>query len=105
MGNIPFIGRAMNDRRALEASNIINAFSTFLGEKKEAFIDICDALDTYRIGTDRFRLVDLRNGIAHGDDNVTTKIDKICYEDVRKILYEPPVQILIKVIMNSMRLR
>lgn len=105
IGNIPFIGRAMNDRKAQEASNVINAFNTFLGRKKKAFVEICNALDTYRLGTERYRLVDLRNGIAHGDDNITTKIDKECYDDVRKILYEPPTQILIQVIMHSMQTR
>lgn len=81
----------------------LKAKEQFLGNKKRAFIEICNALDTYRIGAERYRLVDLRNGIAHGDDSITTKIDKACYEDVRKVLYEPPVQILIKVIHNSMR--
>ena len=101
MGNINYIGRAVNDKRACYASNIINAFNQFLGNKRKAFVDICVALENFRIGTQRLRLVDLRNGIAHGDDNITTGIDKNCYEDVRKVLYEPPVEILIKVINNS----
>ena len=101
MGNINYIGRAVNDKRACYASNIINAFNQFLGNKRKAFVDICVALENFRIGTQRLRLVDLRNGIAHGDDHITTGIDKNCYEDVRKVLYEPPVEILIKVINNS----
>lgn len=103
MGNISYIGRSVNDKRATQASNIINAFRLFLGQRKNVFIDICNALENYRIGAQRFRLVDLRNGIAHGDDKITNGIDKNCYDDVRKILYEPPIEILIKVINNSFK--
>ena len=103
MGNIAFIGRAINDRKALESSNVIRAFSAFLDDKRNEFMKICRDLDTYRIGLEKFKLVELRNGIAHGDDNITMKIDKSCYEDVRKVLYEPPVQILTQIIKNSKR--
>ena len=103
LGNISFIGKAINDVKALKSSNIINAFAAFLGAKKQIFSDICKLIDSYRIGIEKFRLVELRNGIAHGDDNITTNIDKSCYEDVRKVLYEPPFEILFKVVNNSFR--
>ena len=47
--------------------------------------------------------MDLRNGIAHGDYNVTKEVDKKCYEEVAKLLYEPPLQTLFELVEASMR--
>lgn len=103
MGNIPFIGRAVSDKKALEASNIIKAFRAFLGESTESFIKICKLLDAYRFGTKQYKLVQIRNAIAHGDDQITSSVDKECYEEVSKLLYEPPFQILFEVINHSVK--
>lgn len=103
MGNIPFIGRAMTDIKAQDASNIIKAFRIFLGDKREAFVSVCKALDTYKIGVKHYKLVDIRNGIAHGNDDVTSNIDRQCYEEISKLLYEPPIQILFEMLDHSMR--
>ena len=50
-----------------------------------------------------FKLVDIRNGIAHGDDNVTGDINQDTYEQVNKMLFEPPIQIMTNIIKNSMK--
>ena len=102
MGSIPHIGRAMADVKAQEASNVIRAFKDYLGDKCSAFQSICRSLDTYRLGVRKYKLVDLRNGIAHGDDNIIQNVDKECYEEVTKLLYEPPLQILYEIIRYSM---
>lgn len=103
MGSIPFIGKAMTDVKAQEASNLIKAFRIFLGDNRAAFVSICKALDTYKLGARQYKLVEIRNGIAHGNDEVTSKIDRRCYEEVSKLLYEPPIQILFEVVHHSMR--
>ena len=43
------------------------------------------------------------NWIAHGDDNVTGDIDQDTYEQVNKMLFEPPMQILSNIIKYSMK--
>lgn len=103
MGSIPFIGRAVSDSKAIRSSNVIEAFSIFLDGKREHFSKICKDLDNYRIGMKNFKLVDIRNGIAHGDDNVTSDIDQETYEQVNRMLFEPPIQILFNIIKYSMK--
>lgn len=92
MGNIPFLGRAVLDAKAIRSSNLIEAFSIFLEDNRDHFVKICKDLDNYKIGMKNFKLVDIRNGIAHGDDNVTGDINQDTYEQVNKMLFEPPIQ-------------
>ncbi|QNU66018.1 hypothetical protein EHE19_014155 [Ruminiclostridium herbifermentans] len=101
LGNIPFIGIYVANENAKKASNLINAFDMFLGDKRNGFIEICKILYTHKIGERNYKLVDIRNGIAHGDDDITRNINKKCYEEISHMLYEPPLQILYKVIENS----
>lgn len=103
MGNIPFLGRSVLDSKAMKASNIIEAFSIFLGKNREPFAKICKDLGDYEIGMKNFKLVDIRNGIAHGDDDVTGDINQDTYEQVNKLLFEPPMQILSNIIKYSMK--
>lgn len=103
MGSISFIAKAMTDEQAQKASNIINAFKIFLGEKRTEFVRICKSLDKYRVGTLNYKLVDIRNGIAHGDAGIIQNVDKSCYEEVSRLLYEPPLQILFEIIKYSMK--
>lgn len=103
MGNIPFIGRAVLDYKAMKSSNVIEAFSIFLGDNRESFAKICKDLGNYEIGLKNFKLVDIRNGIAHGDDNITGDIDKDTYEQVNKMLFEPPMQLLSNIIKYSLK--
>ena len=103
MGSIPFIGRAICDDNAQKSSNIINAFSIYLGTKRLDFSSICKSLDTYRLGTKKYKLVDIRNGIAHGYNKITQYVDKKVYKEVSKLLYEPPLQILFEIIKYSMK--
>lgn len=54
MGNIPFIGKAMTDVKAQEASDIIKAFRIFLGDKRDTFVSICKTLDAYKLGAKQY---------------------------------------------------
>ena len=74
-----------------------------MSDSRKAFISICKTLDNYKLGTQKHRLVDIRNGIAHGDSLVTKDVDKRCYEEVARLLYEPPMQILFELINASMK--
>lgn len=101
MGNIPFIGRAVKEKKGAEASDVITAFAKFLGNEKEAFCRLCEAVDRYRVGLKKYRLVDLRNGLAHGDRAVEKDCDESCFNDVRSMLYEPPIQIMYGIVSHS----
>ena len=105
MGNIPFIGRALKDKAALQSSEIISAFHNFLGGTVNNFCDICRSIQNYRVGLSQKKIVDIRNIFAHGNVEKHNEYDKSSYEDGTKFLYEPPLQVLFKIALNSKQKR
>ena len=103
LGNIPFIKKAILSQQSLRDSEIVAAFAKFLGKEKESFCSICDAIEKYRLGAKKYTVVKLRNGLAHGDEEVKTGCDENCYSDLTKMLYEPPIQIMFSIIAHSKR--
>lgn len=103
LGSIPFIGRDVNNERYIQESSVLQAFTEFLGDKKEVFTEICRSIDQYKIDNGMKSIVDLRNGIAHGDATVTEFCDESCYHDICKFIYEPPIQIMFSIILHSLK--
>ena len=103
LGSIPFIGRDVNNERYIQESLVLQAFAEFLGDKKEVFTEICRSIDQYKIDNGMKSIVDLRNGIAHGDAAVTEFCDESCYHDICKFIYEPPIQIMFSIILHSLK--
>lgn len=103
LGSIPFIGRDVNNERYIQESSVLQAFAEFLGDKKEVFTEICRSIDQYKIDNCMKSIVDLRNGIAHGDAAVTEFCDESCYHDICKFIYEPPIQIMFSIILHSLK--
>lgn len=100
MGNIPYIGRAIRQRET--GSEVIDHFSKFLGDKRNEIIKVCECIGSYKAGTERLGLIQIRNAIAHGDDVITEKIDGKCYEDIRELLLEQPIRLLHDIVQNSL---
>ncbi|WP_293986367.1 hypothetical protein [uncultured Megasphaera sp.] len=103
MGAIPFVGRAVKSPKGSEASMVIAKFAEFLAEEKSYFCKICEDVDKYRVGLNNFSLIRIRNGIAHGDTEVKEKCDASCFSAVKKFVCDPPLQIMILIIMHSKR--
>ena len=103
LGNIPFIRKAILSSQSLRDSEVIAAFAKFLGKEKESFCSICDAIERYRLGAKKYTVVKLRNGLAHGDEDVKEGCDDNCYSDLTKMFYEPPIQIMFSIIAHSKR--
>ena len=101
IGSIPFIGRCVENKDAMESSRLLKRFADFLVEEKDEFCAICKNIDSYTIGSKNLKLINIRNGIAHGDSELAKIIDKQCYKDITTMLYEPPVRILFEIIENS----
>lgn len=101
IGNIPYIGKCIDNQDILHDSILFQNLSKFLGDKKIVFCEICKNIDTYSIGTKDLKLVDIRNSIAHGDITRIENIDERCYKDISALLYEPPVRLLFSIIENS----
>ena len=104
LGNIPFIKKAILSQQSLRDSEIVAAFAKFLGKERASFCGICDAIEKYRLGAKKYTVVKLRNGLAHGDEEVKTGCDENCYSDLTKMLYEPPIQIMFSIIAHSKRI-
>lgn len=103
LGNIPFIRKAILSSQSSRDSEVIAAFAKFLGKEKESFCSICDAIEKYRLGAKKYTVVKLRNGLAHGDEDVKEGCDDNCYSDLTKMFYEPPIQIMFSIIAHSKR--
>lgn len=101
MGTIPFVGRAVDSPKANSASEIIKRFTDFLGKEKDSFCKICKEIDTYRIGLNQFSIINIRNGVAHGDVDIEQQCDQRCFTDIKNFLYNPPLQIMILIILHS----
>lgn len=101
MGTIPFVGRSVNSPKAIAASEVIAKFAEFLGDEKEAFCKICRAIDTYRMGLNNLSILRIRNGVAHGDPEVEEECDQQCFKDIKHFLYDPPLQIMISILLHS----
>lgn len=101
LGNIPFIKKAILSQQSKRDSAVVAAFAQFLGKDREDFCSICDAIEKYRLGTKKYTVVKLRNGLAHGDEAVKEGCDERCYHDLMKMFYEPPIQIMFSIIAHS----
>lgn len=100
MGNIKFLGLAVNNPEARRASKLINEFAIYLGDKTKEFIKICNDIDKYRIKVNatELKLVDVRNAIAHGNEKVDKYLDEKCFEDLLNTYYIPPLKILKRIV-------
>ena len=98
LGNIPFVRKAISSQKNQQGSEVVAAFKKFLGSERENFCRICDAIEKYHLGIKKYTLVKLRNGLAHGDVSVK---EGSCYNDLVKMFYEPPIQIMFSVIAHS----
>ena len=105
MGSIPFIGRAVANRKAIDSSKVIQGFASFLGDSKQPFIEICKSIDSYKIGVKKNKIVDIRNIFAHGNEDNIEAYDKSSYNDLSHLLYEPPLKILFRIIKNSKKIK
>jgi len=103
LGSIPYIGSAAHDKKAKDSSELISLFSTFIGPVVEEFRNICSDLNRYRLGIDNARIVDLRNAIAHGKEEVTKHVDSKIFEAIINVLYCPPLELIVRVVRISRR--
>lgn len=101
LGNIPFVRKAILSQKNQQGSEVVSAFKKFLGSERESFCRICDAIEKYHLGVKKYTLVKLRNGLAHGDSAIKEGCDESCYNDLVKMFYEPPIQIMFSVIAHS----
>lgn len=101
MGAIPFVGRAVNTPKAIAASEVIAKFAVFLNNEKEAFCNICRAIDSYRTGLNKLSILHIRNGVAHGDPAIEEHCDQQCFTDIEHFLYDPPLQIMLSILLHS----
>jgi len=101
LGSIPYIGRLVNDRQAENSSDLIKHFLGFINPVSGEFKKICEDLENYRLGVNSLKIVDLRNAIAHGKEEVTQYIDSSIFEAILNVLYCPPVELIVRIVSIS----
>ncbi len=89
--NINNIGKALQDKPQ-EENNFINSFSRFLGDEIDNFINLSNLIETYQIGNNNLKILNIIKGIAHGG-SVIKDITLKEYEEVFNIMYEAPNEI------------
>jgi hypothetical protein len=98
IGTIPFIGRAINNKDNYSSSSVLYFFTQFLGSKKKVFCNICKDINSYKISVNKYKIYELRNAIAHGDDSIISLIDNKLFNDIKNVFFEPPLKILSNII-------
>ncbi|MZP30644.1 hypothetical protein GTO91_13075 [Heliobacterium undosum] len=100
LGTIQHFG-TIDAQEAIESSDLIKLFCCFISPVLKDFKKICVDIKKLRIGTRKLRLSEIRNGIAHGKVEVTNQIDEKIYQEIATLLYDKPLEILIRLISIS----
>jgi len=101
LGTVYFLGEFVNSVEARASSDAIQMYFEFLGEKMSEFITICSIIGTERING--VSLSKLRNGLAHGDTDVISTINVSTFSNLHSYLFDPPQQVLKRILLNSMK--
>ena len=103
LGAIPILAGVIKKENTIENGTILAAFIIFLGKQKDIFREICSKIGRYKVGDQSLSIINIRNGIAHGDTEVTEHFNEACYHSIFKFIYEPPIQIMFSIILNSFK--
>jgi len=101
LGTVRFLGDFVGDERACEASEAIQKFANFLGEARSEFAEVCLLISTRPI--EGVPLPQLRNALAHGNESVISRLDATTFDGVRALLFDPPSQVMTRILSNSLR--
>ena len=101
LGAVFFLGKFVNSGKARSSSEALQMFFDFLNEKRDEFITICSLISDEQING--IPLSKLRNGLAHGDPDVISKIDVSTFSNLHSYLFDPPQQVLKRILLNSKR--
>ena len=101
LGTVRFLGEFVNNQRACDSSDAIQKFVEFLDDSKSEFTHVCSMIATQPIGG--IALPQLRNALAHGDESVISRLDATTFDDIRSLLLDPPRQLMIRILSNSLR--
>lgn len=99
MGSIYYLGKNLNDARALRDSEAMQEFYSFLGEKRIIFQEICSIISSHQICG--LRITELRNGLAHGNAEIIAKINSNAYQEMHNLLFGAPIFLMKKILKNS----
>ena len=101
LGAIYYLGKNIDNSRALRGSDAMREFYYFLGNKCEVFKEICNNISAQKICG--LRITELRNGLAHGNSEIIAQIDSGAYSEMHKFMLEEPVFLMKKILENSLK--
>ena len=101
LGAVYHIGKALKFTSNTNDSAAIAAYRNFLGDKFNIFISICNIISSITVCD--LRITDLRNGLAHGIPEFTSKIDSSAFVQLQKILFGSPNFLMKKMLRHSLK--
>ena len=99
LGAVYYLGKICRTNRVL-ASEAVDCFVHFLGDKRSVFVNLCNTISTKKICSHTLR--ELRNGLAHGNVNIIKKINSSAFQELHNFLFISPENILKKILVFSM---
>lgn len=101
LGAVYHIGKALKFASNANDSAAIAAYRKFLGGKLNIFISVCNIISSITVCD--LRITDLRNGLAHGIPEFTSKIDSSAFVQLLKILFGSPNFLMKKMLRHSLK--
>ena len=101
IGAIYHLGKNVQDMRSVRDSEAVKEFKDYLGMNEKNFVDICYRIANHKMGG--MTLVEIRNGLAHGNSDIINHIDEKVYAELHLFLFSNPDCILKKILEHSMK--
>lgn len=101
LGAVYHIGKALKFASNANDSAAIAAYRNFLGSKFSIFISICKIISSTTVC--ELRITDLRNGLAHGIPEFTSKIDSSAFTQLHSALFGSPNFLMEKILKHSLK--
>lgn len=99
LGSIGYLGKIIDQSEAYEYSEVILEFSNYLRTDITSFKMICKLIGNKRVNN--LTLVDIRNGIAHGDERKINKINYDTLKELKLFMLNTPDSILERIVKIS----
>lgn len=101
LGAIWYLGQALIDENSKKHCRAIKEYVNVLGDKRKSIATLCQEIGSEKING--LYITRIRNGLAHGLPEVTSRLDNSTYIKLGRFLTDKTDGILVKILANSLR--